>query len=378
MTAIMLASEKKRNPKPSTKAENWVEEACRKPVAFSQVREDALIDLHIADSVASKSGRQLDGVIVASGGCTVAALAAQGKFRHMQVVDINRSQIALTRLKLWLLENGESIQRMQILGHSPMSPRMRGVFLKQIMNTLQLPQDSFGDWSEVCRRGPDYCGRYEAVFAALRKEFEITGGTIELLLKGDNYTHQALERAFARVMNQKNLVAIFGEDATANKAISFWQHFYNQTEMVFFFRSAARNPYLFQMLAGCFPANSVYPWLNAPSKEIDTDIDYYVDTVSNHISNQQSASLDFVHLSNILDWLPEADASNLLQQTGRVLRPGGTVIIRQLNSSLDIRAMQNDIAWDGALSRAMLIRDRSFFYSNLHIGFKPYKSGIKL
>lgn len=377
MTAIMLASEKKRSPKPSTKAENWVEEACRKPVAFSQVREDALIDLHIADSVASKYGRQLDGVVVASGGCTVAALAAQGKFRHMQVVDINRSQIALTRLKLWLLENGESIQRMQILGHSPMSPRMRGVFLKQIMNTLQLPQDSFGDWSEVCLLGPDHCGRYEAVFAALRKEFENNGGTIELLLKGDNYTHQALERAFARVMSQKNLVAIFGEDATANKTMPFWQHFYNQTEMVFFFRSAARNPYLFQMLAGDFPTNSVYPWLNAPSKEIDTDIEFTVDNISNHIAKQPSSSLDFVHLSNTLDWLSEDAASNLLQQAGRVLRPGGTVIIRQLNSSIDIRALPNDIAWDGALSRAMLIRDRSFFYRNLHIGFKPCKSGSR-
>ncbi|HMP53240.1 MAG TPA: DUF3419 family protein [Candidatus Melainabacteria bacterium] len=377
MTAIMLTSEKNRSPVCSTEAENWVKEACRKPVAFSQVREDALIDLHIADSVATKSGRQLDGVIVASGGCTVAALAAQGKFRHMQVVDINQSQIALTKLKLWLLENGESIQRMQILGHSPMSPRMRGVFLKQIMNTLELPEKSFGDWSEVCTLGPDYCGKYEAVFAALRKDFEKSGGTIELLLDGDSYAQQTLEHAFARVMSQKNLMAIFGEDATANKARPFWQHFHNQTEMVLFFRSAARNPYLYQMLTGSFPDNSAYPWLSAPSKEIDTDIDYYIDTVSNHISNQPSASLDFVHLSNILDWLPEEAASKLLQQTGRVLRPGGTVIIRQLNSSLDIRAMQNDIAWDGALSRAMLIRDRSFFYRNLHIGFKPCKSGSR-
>lgn len=378
MTAIMLTSEKNRSPVCSTEAENWVKDACRKPVAFSQVREDALIDLHIADSVATKSGRQLDGVIVASGGCTVAALAAQGKFGQMQVVDINRSQIALTRLKLWLLENGESIQRMQILGHSPMSPRMRGVFLKQIMNTLELPQESFGDWSEVCLLGPDHCGRYEAVFAALRKEFKNNGGTMKLLLDGNSYAQQALERAFARVMNQKNLVAIFGEDATANKARPFWQHFHNQTEMVLFFRSASRNPYLYQMLTSSFPDNSAYPWLSAPSKEIDTDIDYYIDTVSNHISNQPSASLDFVHLSNILDWLPEEAASKLLQQTGRVLRPGGTVIIRQLNSSIDIRALQNDIAWDGALSRAMLIRDRSFFYRNLHIGFKPYKSGSRL
>lgn len=377
MNAIMLASNNKKGTKRPAEADDWVKEACRKPVAFSQVREDALIDLHLADSVANKSGRQLDGVIVASGGCTVAALAAQGKFRQMQVVDINRSQIALTRLKLWLLENGESIQRMQILGHSPMSPRMRGVFLKQIMNTLELSQESFGDWSEVCLLGPDHCGRYEAVFAALRKEFKNNGGTMKLLLDGNSYAQQALERAFARVMNQKNLVAIFGEDATANKAISFWQHFHNQTEMVFFFRSAARNPYLFQMLTGGFPTNSVYPWLDAPSKEIDTDIEFNVDTISSHIVNQPSSSLDFVHLSNTLDWLTEDAASDLLQQTARVLRPGGTVIIRQLNSSIDIRALQNDIAWDGALSRAMLIRDRSFFYRNLHIGFKPYKSGSR-
>ncbi|MEZ4537840.1 MAG: class I SAM-dependent methyltransferase [Cyanobacteriota/Melainabacteria group bacterium] len=120
--------------------------------------------------------------------------------------------------------------------------------------------------------------------------------------------------------------------------------------------------------------------VKCPSKEIDTDIEFTVDAISNHIAKQplSSSSLDFVHLSNTLDWLSEDAASNLLQQAGRVLRPGGTVIIRQLNSSIDIRALPNDIAWDGVLSRAMLDkRPQLFFYRNLHIGFKPCKSGSR-
>ena len=42
-------------------------------------------------------------------------------------------------------------------------------------------------------------------------------------------------------------------------------------------------------------------------------------------------------LSNILDWLPREAATATLASAARALRPGGYVVIRQLNSALDIR-----------------------------------------
>ena len=50
----------------------------------------------------------------------------------------------------------------------------------------------------------------------------------------------------------------------------------------------------------------------------------------------RTGSYDFVHLSNILDWLSPEEARATLDVAHAALRPGGWVLIRQLNSTLDI------------------------------------------
>jgi S-adenosylmethionine-diacylglycerol 3-amino-3-carboxypropyl transferase len=44
------------------------------------------------------------------------------------------------------------------------------------------------------------------------------------------------------------------------------------------------------------------------------------------------------------------------------------VIIRQLNSSLDIPAMASTFAWQPQASAELLAKDRSFFYRCVHVG----------
>ena len=81
-------------------------------------------------------------------------------------------------------------------------------------------------------------------------------------------------------------------------------------------------------------------------------------------------SVDFAHLSNILDWLVPEEAAAVLQSAHRVLKPGGLVLIRQLNSSLDIPHLPSGFLWDVEAGRAMESRDRSFFYPEIHLGMK--------
>jgi S-adenosylmethionine-diacylglycerol 3-amino-3-carboxypropyl transferase len=80
------------------------------------------------------------------------------------------------------------------------------------------------------------------------------------------------------------------------------------------------------------------------------------------------AAFDFVHLSNILDWLPPEEARVLLDLAAAALRPGGWVLIRQLNSTVDIRASGGGFTWLSEPAAALHARDRSFFYHALHLG----------
>ena len=79
---------------------------------------------------------------------------------------------------------------------------------------------------------------------------------------------------------------------------------------------------------------------------------------------------DFCHLSNILDWLSPDEAHATLEVARSALRPGGWVLIRQLNSTLEIPSLGPGFSWQSAESQALHARDRSFFYRALHLGRK--------
>ena len=79
-----------------------------------------------------------------------------------------------------------------------------------------------------------------------------------------------------------------------------------------------------------------------------------------------------VHLSNVLDWLDPDAATGTLRNAWSCVAPGGWVVLRQLNSTLDIRALGEAAGWewDTAWSAELSALDRSFFYSRLHVGRK--------
>src|SRR5262245_66036990 len=82
---------------------NWLDQAAALPIAFALVREDALLDVDVVEAV----GRGERVLMVASGGCTAAALAALPNVAHLHLVDPNPAQLALCRLKLHLLERAD-------------------------------------------------------------------------------------------------------------------------------------------------------------------------------------------------------------------------------------------------------------------------------
>src|SRR5438067_13010910 len=97
-----------------SKPATWVVEAARRPLAFAQVREDALLDQWVV--------RQLNGenevLMVASGGCSACVLAAVPNVSRLHVIDPNPAQIPLCRFKLRLLPTTEQPERLSLLGHA--------------------------------------------------------------------------------------------------------------------------------------------------------------------------------------------------------------------------------------------------------------------
>ena len=353
----------------------WVRETARVPIAFAQVREDALLDQWVVENC--KEGCAV--LMVASGGCTAALLAAMPRVSRLHLIDANPAQIALSRFKLQLLATATSAERLSILGHDAMPAADRRSRIAAELQSLNLSPDAIGPIDLVANLGPDHAGRYEILFSKLREALgkikDDIGALLRLRDPGEQARRvepttalgQVFDSAFDDVMALPNLVALFGEGATRNRCEPFSRHFAQRTRHVLSSMPAADNPYLWYMLQGRFPPGIVYPWLTCSAPSRLPEIAWTVSTMVEALQ-KFPAEFDFIHLSNILDWLAPEEARATLDLAWKALRPGGCTFIRQLNSSLEIEKLGSRFAWQDATK--LHERDRSFFYRRLHLGRK--------
>ena len=365
-------------------AYDYTDEAISYPIAFAQVREDPLQDQEVINHYFPEG--KISMLMIASGGDTAAYLAGTAPISRLMIVDPNLAQISLTKLKLHLLSYPTQ-KRLEVLGHAPMDKLKQGEILSSLKSLLDIPNDVFGELSD---KGLDQSGRYERVFAALREELKpfeseilnlFTLNSVEeqaRRISPDTALGKAIDNAFESVMSQENLIKIFGEKATANRVQDFSKHFAQRTRYYLSHHLASESPFFAQMFLGQFYDDILYPWLSLPIVKNDIKIEYFNGMMNEYLEKSMPEQYDVIHLSNILDWLSPEEAQNTLELVFKALKPDGVVIIRQLNSNINIPSMGEQFFWNIEESENLNINDRSFFYPNFYIGFKPHRSSAPI
>jgi S-adenosylmethionine-diacylglycerol 3-amino-3-carboxypropyl transferase len=352
----------------------WIDEALRMPVAFAQVREDPRVDLAVVERL-GRGG--LSGLMIASGGCTVAALVASGRFADLHGVDANPAQLALTGLKLGFLQHASPQRRRELLGHEPYPAR--GADLAALFERIGVSHDVFGPPEVVTERGPDHAGRYELLFARLREVMAEKGladwpallsapGAAAEAVAPLTSLGRAFDESFEEVMALDYLVALFGAAATQNSVQPFSRHFAERTRQALAYLPTHDNPFLWQLLAGRFPPQCAYDWLDCEFPWSPPKLTWSCAMMNEVLASSDERRYDFLHLSNILDWLTESEARAVLRLAHRALKPSGIVTIRQLNSTLDVPALGAELRWLSEEADELHRHDRSFFYRRLHLG----------
>lgn len=360
----------------------YAKQASSYPIAFSVVREDSSQDLEVIRRYFSEESVSM--LMVASGGDTAALLSTQANLNDLTIVDPNLAQLELTKLKIGFLGLPDHTI-LELLGYSDMNPMKRKEILLGLMQALDIEKNRFGDIERMSLYGLDHIGRYESVFQELRRELEPYRNAIEKIFNftdlqeqaaftaPDTPFGQALDNAFDKVMSQDNLAALFGEKATANPVQEFSRHFTERLRSYLSEHLASGSPWMTHLLLGYF-RNETFPWISTPTRCILPDIHYLNKSMEAVLAECGGERYHVIHLSNILDWLSLAEAEKTLRLAFEALKPGGTIIIRQLNSSLDIPTAGKDFLWDLKLSNEFLRKDRSFFYRGFYLGFKPHLS----
>ncbi|MCM8527517.1 MAG: BtaA family protein [Lentisphaeraceae bacterium] len=332
------------------------------PIYFSQVREDPRLDEEVIKSI----GRPCRVLMIASGGDSVCYLATLDKVTSIDAVDGNSSQISLNKLKLSLLKFSPE-NRFRILGHEQMDSDIRHQIITEICRENNISISDFGPAELTYESGLDFTGRYEQLFIGIQRELSIRG------LKPSDLLTKPLELkcVFREYFDLDLLVKIFGKEATQNPRQSFSEHFLEQACSFINSPQSLNSPFLNQMLYGTF-GSEVYEWLKLPALN-SSDINpvmFHHSLMIDYLFKADDESYDFIHLSNILDWLSEQDASALLRQVFRVLKRGGKILIRQLNSSLNIECLEGAFQWDQKFSEELTRKDQSFFYRKVLVGGK--------
>lgn len=355
----------------------WAVDAAKFPVAFAQVREDPLLDRWVVDQL----GDNVRVAMVASGGCTAAHIATASNVGLVALVDPNPAQIGLCRLKLELLRHATPMGRAAVLGHKAMAPTARQARMSQLQDELQLANDLFGPPEIVAQLGADHCGRYEFAFAEFRRQLADVAVEIAAAIELSDPREQTrqfeptaslgrrLDQALDEALSLPNLVQLFGTEATNNPALPFSRHFASRIRFALASMPARDNPYLWQMLVGRYSPTCRAPWLECESPKRQPRFEFATATMIDFLSSADE-TFDFVHLSNILDWLTPTTAAETLMHANRALRRGGCVLVRQLNSTIDIRGLHDGFEWLATEADQLLARDRSFFYRALHLGRK--------
>ncbi len=334
-------------------ADPWALEAARLPLAFAQVREDPRLDVEIFLSLPANANV----VMIASGGETLVEFARL-PVQRIHAVDMNAAQLALARLKCHLATHHTPDDSCRLLGHETLPPAERWNQMRRLLEALAFPEDVFGPPDLMAELGVDHAGRYERCFAEVRRVLEADDDWI---------AGNKIEGALAQVMSLTNLTALFGQEATQNPARPFHEHFAHRTRIALSRADASVNPFLWQMYRGRFATGHRYDWLQNPAP-LRAELIWHHGRMVDVLNDMEPEGADLVHLSNILDWLSPDDARMTLAAAWRVLRPGGRMIIRQLNSSLRITALGDNWRWDTQLAADMERRDRSFFYPQIHLG----------
>lgn len=336
------------------------------PIFFSQVREDPKVDLEIINSLSNPKIRVL---MIASGGCTLGVLAQHPGISAIDAVDANPAQIDLCRLKLFLLNTPQKM-RAEVLGHAPLSNRKEKLI--QICSSLNINPENFGSLGEVSLYGPDYVGRYEWLFRSFSNGFKKTqlGQKLPLtnsleeqkkLLQQDLKEVRAL---FDAIFSLDSLVELFGPNAVQNRKTSYPDHFYHRFIWTLSNQLIHLNPFFYQFAWLSYPTHRHTDYLTLSSKT-PCPVQFHPSLMLPWLVSQEPATYDYIHLSNILDWEAPDSIHQILHHSERVLKKGGKLSIRQLNSNVEIRNTSR-------LSFTFYdtTQDLSFFYPKIYIGSK--------
>ncbi len=311
------------------------------------VREDPEIELELFEKFKIRLP-----IFVGSGGCTALSIAQAYPNLNMTLIEPNRAQIEHIQRKIKIVtgKNKESLKVHFSIG---------------TQNTI--------DKSLI------ECGNFESLFRQFRfflYEFVLSRSNFLSLFKKNSkkswmpvFKHPYWSVAFEMFFSDAILRAMFGNAAIQHAPKgSYPRYFKKVIEQGLLRNDSSKNYFLHHIFLGCYldDNKSLPVYLRKPPRKVNIR---FVNSMAEQV--QSYGRFDFVGLSNIFDWSSERNVSYLAGRLSQELKAGSLIVFRQLNNNKKFTSyFEDNFIWQKSLAKNLFAKDRSLFYSALHIGVK--------
>lgn len=319
------------------------------PIQFAVVREDPEIEREVVDLARAKRV-----LLVASGGCTAFCLRVWFPRLELTLVDPNPAQLDLVRRKIVALEDGSLDPR------SPSGHRAYG-----IGQDLPDALNQCGNFESLFRQHRSFLHEFVATPLELTQFFET--GAMDTRRVDGWLANPYWRVSFDLFFSDSLLEAMFTPAATRHAVKgSYPRYFRERFEHGLRRGDAANNYFLHHLLLGGY-RNDSHAW---PRYLQDRPRLGGIELLESRFEDLADfGAFDVIALSNVLDWMDDASIDRLVATVVRTAKPGTIVVWRQLNNTSDHeRRFAPAFAFDAELATRLLARDRSLFYSSLHVG----------
>jgi len=349
---------------------------------FAQVREDPLLEIEALHPTADRTL-----VVVSSGGCTALSLLARGAGRVV-AVDTNMTQNHLVELKAAAICSLDPECLPGFLGaaHSPAA--MRTSQYATLRFSLSYEAAKYWDsHSRMIAKGALNAGvseRFIRVFVGAMRALIHPASRVDRLLAcrtlgeqrqlcESEWNSRRWRTLFRALLSRGSFNRTYDSRFFENvENTGFAAHFLALVEHGLCEIPVATNYFLHHMLRGTYPSipGGVPPYLDpatlAESRENLGRLELVDGGYAQYLATCDDESVDGFALSNICEWLDQAQIDELFAQVIRAAKPGACVCFRNFIGHTEVPAfLRSVIREDVEAGRAAILRDRSCIQSRI-------------
>lgn len=308
---------------------------------FAAVREDPGIEEQVLREAGARRA-----LIVGSAGCTALHLHAAIPELEIQLVDPNPAQ----------------------LRHVELKQRALASFVPTRFNIGTADPQGLhecGNFERLFRLFRDALDRFVISADERRRRFEDESSTWD-----DVMQHRYWPAAYATVFSNELLVAMFGPDAVQHaRPHSYPSYFRQRIEIGLRDPDRNLNPWLHHVMLGHYRETTAAwpPYL----RQRPVDVRPFPEHTCTLLEVPSFEPFDFVQLSNVMDWMDNDGCRAIAARLQAELRPGTTILWRQLNNSRDLTGhFAPAFAFDTERDASLTAAERSLFYNQVHCGVR--------